>query len=927
MAGQQSITNINAIAVARGTSSPSNTEVLWLKPSNNPKGYEDLQIYDGSNWILVSRTPNELLSDLKTVDGKGSGLDSDTLQGYTPAQLMLGQSVPALSVGELLVGQADTVGAAKTVSGIVTVSATGAFVYVSNSISHTGLTGIGTNTHAQIDSHISDSAIHVSTAQATKLSNITITQAVDLDQMEIDVTANNAKAGITPSQSSAITANTAKVTNATHTGEVTGSGALTISDDIVDEANLKVSNTPTNGYVLTAQSGNTGGLTWAEAAGGNNIANSNLTLDADRILDYNGNSLTLNGDTILKGSATGSTTNNLLTTDILGTERFKVTNQGQIYGYNIGGTVNYGLSLNNTALNNPAIELRSTNHVNGSNASIDFKLGSGTTSWTSIKSTYHALFDPSLALSTTIGAKLTLRKDDVIIQGETTIGTESISLQNNTLIKGSDNSASTSGFKVTDINNVSLLDIKNNGELTINDSLVFKDLGSYYGLSHKDVAAAFGTSYSLLQSDVGQTALNSASGQVLNFAIGNSIKMIIAATGNISTTNDLTVGGNLILTSWKFESSAGGSSIKNVSLSGANEYSLYQNNSGATILNSASGQVLNFAIDNSTKISLNSTSLGVLVNTSVKGSDNAAATSGFKVTDVNNVSLVDIRNNGQTSHGGIIVTDTPHAIYSNSISTGTNNILRLYNDSDVCSISLEKSGAITSFFDDGVTPYFKVRRSGTTPKIELFHGSQGQVVNLESSNCYLNPANGLVIGGTANVDSKAKFQLRNTSSGTSFQKFFGNITSATTGRITSSASFGVNQKGFESFDTTLNKKFIWNGTGWEKIKGNIESVSVASATTITPNIDNSEMEIVSALASALTIAVPTGVSTSFYEGKELTFRFKDNGTARALTWNGIFTDYTGALPTTTVAGKTVYIGCKYNVVDTKWDVVAVQVQP
>ena len=64
--------------------------------------------------------------------------------------------------------------------------------------------------------------------------------------------------------SNAITANTAKVTNATHTGEVTGSGALTIAGNVVDEANLKVSNAPTNGYFLSAQSGNTGGLTWAE---------------------------------------------------------------------------------------------------------------------------------------------------------------------------------------------------------------------------------------------------------------------------------------------------------------------------------------------------------------------------------------------------------------------------------------------------------------------------------------------------------------------------------------------------------------------------------------------------------------------------------------------------------------------------------------
>ena len=55
-----------------------------------------------------------------------------------------------------------------------------------------------------------------------------------------------------------------------HSGEVTSTadGATVISDNVVDEANLKVSNAPVNGYVLTAQSGNVGGLTWAAASSG-----------------------------------------------------------------------------------------------------------------------------------------------------------------------------------------------------------------------------------------------------------------------------------------------------------------------------------------------------------------------------------------------------------------------------------------------------------------------------------------------------------------------------------------------------------------------------------------------------------------------------------------------------------------------------------
>ncbi len=44
-----------------------------------------------------------------------------------------------------------------------------------------------------------------------------------------------------------------------------------LAGEAVNESKLQVSNAPTNGYFLSAQSGNTGGLTWAEAGGGGKV--------------------------------------------------------------------------------------------------------------------------------------------------------------------------------------------------------------------------------------------------------------------------------------------------------------------------------------------------------------------------------------------------------------------------------------------------------------------------------------------------------------------------------------------------------------------------------------------------------------------------------------------------------------------------------
>jgi len=120
-----------------------------------------------------------------------------------------------------------------------------------------------------------------------------------------------------------------------HSGEVTSTadGATVIADNVVDEANLKVSNSPTNGYFLSAQSGDTGGLTWAAASGGGGFSQ-----------DSDGNLVT--GTNAGEDLASGGTYNILMGEDAgkqLTTQDYNVyigkqagENAVHVYGSNIG---------------------------------------------------------------------------------------------------------------------------------------------------------------------------------------------------------------------------------------------------------------------------------------------------------------------------------------------------------------------------------------------------------------------------------------------------------------------------------------------------------------------------------------------------------------------------------------------------------------
>ena len=71
-----------------------------------------------------------------------------------------------------------------------------------------------------------------------------------------------------------VTPATSSVTNAMLAGSIDLTSKVTgalpqanIADQAINEAKMQISNAPTNGYFLSAQSGNTGGLTWAEISG------------------------------------------------------------------------------------------------------------------------------------------------------------------------------------------------------------------------------------------------------------------------------------------------------------------------------------------------------------------------------------------------------------------------------------------------------------------------------------------------------------------------------------------------------------------------------------------------------------------------------------------------------------------------------------
>lgn len=98
------------------------------------------------------------------------------------------------------------------------------------------------------------------------------------------------------------------------------------------------------------------------------------------------------------------------------------------------------------------------------------------------------------------------------------------------------------------------------------------------------------------------------------------------------------------------------------------------------------------------------------------------------------------------------------------------------------------------------------------------------------------------------------------------------------------------------------------------------TISIASAATVSPVISNTDLFVITGLASNLIISAPTGTPK---DGQSLMFRIRDNGTNRTLAYDSIYRASGEApFPGTTSPSKTLYMGFIYNEAAAKWDLVA-----
>lgn len=99
---------------------------------------------------------------------------------------------------------------------------------------------------------------------------------------------------------------------------------------------------------------------------------------------------------------------------------------------------------------------------------------------------------------------------------------------------------------------------------------------------------------------------------------------------------------------------------------------------------------------------------------------------------------------------------------------------------------------------------------------------------------------------------------------------------------------------------------------------------LTSSTSYTLNLDAYDQASITALSGNITINAPTGTVA---DGRVVLYRLLDNGTARTVTLNAIFVDLTSVMFTSTTIGKACIFMARYASSRTKYEILAVVVEP
>lgn len=192
---------------------------------------------------------------------------------------------------------------------------------------------------------------------------------------------------------------------------------------------------------------------------------------------------------------------------------------------------------------------------------------------------------------------------------------------------------------------------------------------------------------------------------------------------------------------------------------------------------------------------------------------------------------------------------------------------------------------------------------------------------------YVTDAQKTVIGNTSNTNTgdqdATDFDIKDLTDSTSLrstwsgkQDSLGYTAENTSNKVTSISG--------SSTDTQYpSAKLVYDQLALKETKKSVGSATtapdVSGTYTLTVDVDTYKEYLLTAQANPFTVAAPTGTPVA---GQKLILRFKDNGTARAITWNAAFRAGDLALPTTTVISKTMYVGFEWNATDSKWDLLA-----